>query len=357
MSKRNLDVEVAVDDAIKWVDHFVSEQALSRVPPERTRSAVDAQLSHKSSSVRLASLFFLFYSLNDRSWDFDTLPSGLRGQWGDKKLANELTKRNISLHNAVTAFGENLGWKGNVNAVRLSNDDRFQDFAKTMRSLSNSERTYAAEYAASRFAETRMLVAPLPPVGPEVLTYVKARLLLTQLIGIPSGGNIQQFVIASLLYVHRKRFGHKIRTHHAHASDKYDSTYGDIEEFRDDQLVSAYEVTVRPDWKNRISDFRDKMDRSGLKKYTIIASNVGDDADLADPADMLDFIQPYGRDLAIVDIEDVINVFASELTAHELRNAINQAHSYLSNPKLCGRPDVIQSFATSVSHWLDSAEV
>lgn len=219
--------------------------------------------------------------------------------------------------------------------------------------MSVDDRGLAADYMAARFAESRQLVAPLPPVGDDVLTYARARLLFYALIEIPSEGNIQQFLIAALLQVHRARYGYEIKTHHVHASDKFDATAGDIEEFRDGNLLRAYEVTVRPDWKNRVGDFRAKMDQAGLKKYTIIASDVSSDEELAEPASMIRFLQPYGRDIAVVDIYDFVDVFAMELTADELRRSVNQTYSYLTTPSLCGRADVISRFSTAVTGWLD----
>ena len=131
-------------------------------------------------------------------------------------------------------------------------------------------------------------------------------------------------------------------------------TAGDIEEFFRGDLHRAYEVTVRPDWKNRVGDFKAKMDAFKLKKYTIVASNVGSDDDLAEPAEMIRFLEPYGRDIAVVDIHDFVNVFAMELTAEELRRAVNQTYSYLTTPSLCGRSDIITRFSAAVSKWLDS---
>jgi hypothetical protein len=110
---------------------------------------------------------------------------------------------------------------------------------------------------------------------------------------------------------------------------------------------------VRPDWKNRITDFRAKMDQFGLKKYTIIASNVSSDDQLAEPANLVRFLHPYGRDIAVVDLNDFIDVFTMELSADELRRAVNQAHDYLVAPTLCGRLDIIESYSKCVSSWLD----
>jgi hypothetical protein len=283
------------------------------------------------------------------------VPTGIRGQFGDKRLADELGLRRITLHNAITAFGENLGWKGNVTAARLQGDVRFDEFSRTLASINPDDRALAADYMASKFADSRKVVAPLPPVGGDVYTFARARQLFYELISIPSEGNVQQFLIAALLYVHRARYGYEIRTHHVHASDKFDATAGDIEEFRDGSLLRAYEVTVRPDWKNRVTDFRAKMDSAGLKKYTIIASNVSADEELAEPAAMVRFLQPYGRDIAVVDIHELADVFAMELSADELRAAVNQAYDYLITPKLCGRADFIESYKDCVDNWLDRA--
>ncbi|WP_316214611.1 hypothetical protein [Bradyrhizobium sp. SZCCHNR2035] len=353
MTRRNLLVQEAVDQILARIDAFIEGEKLSVLPNAKLRAALDAQLSHGSNSVRLASLFLVFYSTLDEKWDFNSLPTGMRGQFGDKRLATELGLRNVTLHNAITAFGENLGWKGNVSAVRLENDARFDGLSKAFFRVSLEERKRAADYMAARFAESRQMIRPLPPVGDDVLTYVRARQLFYSLNEIPSEGNIQQFLIAAILFVHRARHGYVIRTHHVHASDKFDTTAGDIEEFLNGDLHRAYEVTVRPDWKNRVGDFRAKMDAAKLKKYTIIASNVLNDEELAEPASMLRFLQPYGRDIAVVDIREFVDVFAMELTADELRRAVNQTYSFLTSPSLCGRADIIARFSSVVAAWLD----
>lgn len=352
---RNILVEKAVDRTLSRIDAFIEGEKLTKLPSPSARAALDTQLAYGSNSVRLASLFLMFYATVDADWDANSIPRGIRGQWGDKRLANELSLRSITLHNAITAFGENLGWKGNVTAARLRGDMRFDAFSQGIDAMSADERLLAADYMAARFAETRQVLAPLPPVGDDVLTYVRARQLFCDLVAIPSEGNIQQFLVAAILQVHRARYGYEIKTHHVHASDKFDATAGDIEEFKDSELVRAYEVTVRPDWKNRLSDFRAKMDHFGLKKYAILASNVNDDNALSEPAEMIRFLEPYGRDIAVVDLSDFFNVFAMELSAGELRRSVNQAYSYLATPSLCGRADIIERFSQCVSSWLDTA--
>lgn len=350
---RNLLVEHAVDVALERLDAFIDGEKLAALPDAAARAAMDGQLRHGSNSVRLASLFFVFYSKVDAAWDCNSIPTGIRGTYGDKRLATQLGLRSVTLHNAVTAFGENLGWKGNVTNSRLQNDVRFDVFARALAGLDAEQRTRCADYMAARFAESRKVVAPLPPVSDDVLTYARARKLFYSLIAIPSEGNVQQFLIAALLFVHRQRYGYDIRTHHVHASDHFDATAGDIEELLNGDLVRAFEVTVRPDWKNRVGDFRKKMDSANLRKYTIVASNVNSDENLAEPADMIRFLAPYGRDIAVVDIHDFVNVFAMELNADELRRAVTQTYSYLTTPSLCGRADIVEKFNAAVEGWLN----
>jgi hypothetical protein len=353
---RNQKVEAAVKLVLGNVDSFIGGQTLSSVPNPTLRHLIDDLLKQKASvkaSVRLASLFLVAYSVIDPDWDWDAIPTGIRGQYGDKLLADSLSQRQITLHDAITAFGENLGWKGNVQNVRLSRDPRFGVLASMVKSLDEGRRRVLLEYMASKFAESRREQKALPAVGADVLTFARAKSLLAKLLSLETSGHVQQFLIAAMLRVHRARYQVEIKTHHPHAPDKYDETAGDIEEHVNGQLTRAYEVTVRPDWKNRVSVFREKMDRASLPKYVIIASNVNNDEQLAQPAKMLMFLEPYGRDIAVVDIQDFANVFAAELTAQELRQALNLAYDFLCRPDLCGIVDYQEAYNKVVEQWLD----
>ncbi|MDP9173671.1 MAG: hypothetical protein M3O30_07370 [Planctomycetota bacterium] len=350
--QRNEKVEAAVKLALNRIDKFIGGDTV-QLPNPAARRIADGQLQHRSASVRVASMFFVFYSLYDDKWDCNALPVGYRGEYGDKLFAEQLSQRHVTLHDNITAFGENLGWKGSKVSFRLFDDVRFQSFVKLLAKSNNAARRRIADYVAARFAESRQELKPLPPVGDDVLTYARAKLLLHRLIVTSSEGHIQQFLIAALLSIHRSRYGIVIRTHHPLAADKYDETAGDIEEFHDGALLKAYEITVRPDWKNRLSVFKAKMDRFSLSKYVIIAANVNDDDELAEPANLITFLKPYGRDLAVIDILDVCHVMAAELTATELRRAINLAYNFLSQPRLSGRPDVQVAYRDVVNDWLD----
>jgi hypothetical protein len=349
---RNIVVEEAVRLILDRLDSFISHETVA-LPRPSFRKACDAQLAHRSGSVRLASLFLAYYSVRDASWNCESVPTGIRGQYGDKLLAEELTRKHVTLHDAITAFGENLGWKGNVANVRLFSDPRFADFAKALSQATPAERNAMADYMCSRFAHSRREMQPLPPVGDDVLTFAKAKQLFSLLLALPSEGHVQQFLVAAMLSVHRQRYGIEIRTHHPHAADKYDATAGDIEELHDGYVIRAYEVTVRPDWKNRLSVFRAKMDKWKLPKYVIIADRVNADEELAEPANLIRFLNPVGRDIAVVDIRDLAIVIAAELSARELRAVVNLGYDYLAQPKLCGRAEFLDTYRRVVDQWLD----
>lgn len=350
---RNESVEAAVTMAIEAIDDALGGVSPARLPPSGLRNAIDQQIAMRAS-VRVASLFLLSYSICDNKWDLDHIPTGVRGKYGDKRLAAYLSERDLTLHDNITAFGENLGWKGNVQEFRLSTDKRFVDFMSAIRGCATEDRSVGVGYFAARFAESHRVQHPLPPLPKNLLTFARARVLFGDLIELQSEGHIQQFVVAGLLRAHRRRFGHIVRTHHPHASDKFDGAAGDVEEFREGALVAAYEVTVRDDWKNRLPDFRRKMQDYGLQKYWIIASKVYTDAALSSPAEMLEFLDSAKADLAIVDINAFVDVFLAELSEDELRDVVNEVHADLQDPSLSNRQDFIDAFRLVIGSWLDA---
>lgn len=350
---RNEHVEKAVDALLLAVDAHLTTQS-ARLPALNSRMTeiIEEITSHESASVRLALAFLVFYSLEDPSWDFRRVPTGTRGQYGDKRLSEELTRRRITFHSSIVAFGENLGWKGNVRQFDLAGDPRVSSPLKKISELSKNDRRALANHLAFRIAETRSSPKPIPPLDSKVLSFARARVLFDRLLAVPSLGHVQQFLVAALLFVHRRRLGLSIITHHPHAADRFDSAAGDIEERKDDVLLRAYEVTVRPDWKNRLAGFRQKMERFHLAKYVIIASDISNDPQLRESPEMLRFLEPTGKDLAVLAIDEFCRFMAMELTAEELREAINKTNDYLLSHDLCGVPEYQAAFFSLVSEWI-----
>lgn len=351
---RNEKVEGAVDHVIALFDKLSSGNALGNPAPAKLKGVFDAHVEGHGGSVRLACVFLTAYSIVDPKWNMKSVPTGIRGAYGDKKLAGALTFRHVSFHNSITAFGENLGWKGNVKEVDLSKDSRFWPYLSQLKKLGAEERKSLLYHIVWRLHSSRVVPEALPPLPSSYLSYAKSLLLCEDLLMIPSEGHIQQFLVAGFLKIHRARFGNRITTHHPHAADKFDRTYGDIEEFKDHDLVAAYEVTVRPDWKNRLADFGKKISDSKLPKYVIFASGVRSDTELYPAARLVSYVEKLPFDLAVVDLSDFFSVFCAELTRDEIAKAINLTYQFLCEPSLSGRSDFQALYKAATDRWLES---
>lgn len=352
--KRNVNVEHAITMALERIDYFLAGGEIYLPAPEN-RHACDRLIQKQSASTITACLFFVYYKIVEPNYDFTRQPVGSRGKYGDKWFCEELSMRSLTLHNNIKAYFENIGSKGGVQNFNPTQDSRYREYLQAIASLPGEELRRTADYLSARFAQSQRLIQPLPPVGADVLTFVRAKLLFHKLMLLPTEGFVQQFLITALLSEFRRKEGIEVTTHHPHASDTFDEAAGDIEEWLHGKLFRAYEVTVRDDWKNRVSGFKAKMDRFELTKYTIIASGVRSDEKWYSPARLVFTLEQYGRDIAILDIEEFLNFMAAELTPKELRDAVNQVYRYLSNPHLCGRHDLMDKYISSVSEWLDNA--
>ena len=350
---RNINIEAAVDSVLSALDKLIDGEPLASPVPGKIKAIFDRATGSAKGSVRLAVIFFIAYSLISDQWNFESIPVGIRGGRGDKKLAAGLTLRYVNFHMAVTAFGENLGWKGNVRNANLTTDPRFQTFIGELRSLSAIEKFQLFNQAVWTLFQTRAVPKALPTLPEKYLTYSRSLALCEDLVALPTGGHVQQFLVAAFLTLHRRRIGNTVKTHHPHASDKFDNSCGDIEEQRGTDLVAAYEVTVRDDWKNRLPDFQAKMARGGLSKYVIIASNIHTDPQLSSARKILDFTRSIEFDLAIVDIRDFFSVFCAELTKDEISLAINLTYEFLIRPDLCGIQIYQNQFQTVVEEWTE----
>lgn len=350
---RNEKIEGAVDLILALFEKLSSGQALGKPASSALKGIFDTHIENHGGSVRLACAFLTAYSIIDPQWDQKSVPTGIRGKYGDKRLAGELTFRHVSFHNSITAFGENLGWKGNVKEVDLSKDSRFWPYLSQLNNLDLEKRSILLNHIVWRLHSSRVIPEALPPLPSSYLSYARSLLLCEELLKIPSEGHVQQFLVAGFLKVHRARFGNRVTTHHPHAADKFDNTYGDIEEFKDDELVAAYEVTVRSDWKNRLADFGKKISDSKLPKYVIFASGIRSDAELYPASKLVNYVNKLPFDLAVVDISDFFSVFCAELSRDEIAQAINFTYQFLCEPSLSGRVDFQSLYKEATDRWLE----
>ena len=171
---RNGDVESSVSDVITRLDELCDGQPVGDLPSTSTRKIFDDLIVAERGSVRLAAVFLLAYSVRAKRWNFRSVPIGIRGKFGDKRLAAALTERHVTLHQSITAFGENLGWKGNVRNVNLSKDPRFGTFIAAIKALDQDSLAQLREYAVYKLYESRAIPKALPPLPRGYLTYARA---------------------------------------------------------------------------------------------------------------------------------------------------------------------------------------
>jgi hypothetical protein len=136
---RNVNVEKSVDLLLSLVDKAVDGVVLGIPAKTATRTLFDEHTTVHGGSVRLACAFLTAYSVVDEHWDYRSVPTGVRGTYGDKKLASSLTSRHVTFHKNITAFGENLGWKGAVKQFDLSQDVRFAPYLSELAALKIEE--------------------------------------------------------------------------------------------------------------------------------------------------------------------------------------------------------------------------
>jgi hypothetical protein len=84
-SRRNILVETSVNKALERIDAFIAGEKID-LPLPAHRRACEELLDRKSASVKTATLFLMFYWLEDQTWDMNSVPVGVRGGYGDKKL-------------------------------------------------------------------------------------------------------------------------------------------------------------------------------------------------------------------------------------------------------------------------------
>lgn len=81
---RNLFVQQAVDLLISLVDRLTEGQVLGAPTSRAIKEIYDVHAQSHGGSIRLACAYLAAYSTIDKNWDFDSIPTGTRGQYGDK---------------------------------------------------------------------------------------------------------------------------------------------------------------------------------------------------------------------------------------------------------------------------------
>ena len=308
--------------------------------PAGLRALLDRVLDQKHASEKPALLFLLSYKLLNPHWDLRRVPTGWRP--ADKILCGLLTELSLTLHGNITAYGENLGIKGGADKYDLFDRPLLGGALKALADEPSMIRL-AFEYVAWRFRASFREPLRIEPLSPDELTYTKALTKADNLLLTESGGHLPQFLVAALLRAFHSQWktGLHIVTHHPHASDTSDRVAGDVEVQRPDgRVVEAYEVTVRPDWKNRRQDLLKKMQKHGLGRYHVLCLIPERDGELATPEALHNYMSPLGQDISVVDIRAFVADQLMGLTRDMRAAAFAYLEAFIRDPKLCGVPEL-----------------
>ena len=307
---------------------------------------IDAVLDcNTTNSDKPALLFFLAYKAENTNWKFSNVPKGWRP--GDKILCSRLTEMGLTLHGNITAYAENMGIKGDAPGYNLFRRKRLGECLKFL-SDHNRQVGQALKYIAWRFRCSYRQQPEMVKLAPTDLTYTRALNKASQVLLEESGGHFPQFIVASLLRAFHEQWetGRRVTTHHPHAADKSDRFAGDIEEIDETgQVLDAYEVTVRPDWKNRRQDLIKKMRKFSLSRYTVICRINPTDLDLSTPAALHKYMSPLGLDIAVVDIQSFTESCLASLTRERRADVFQYMEEYVRDSDLCGVPALIDKVA------------
>jgi hypothetical protein len=321
------------------------EEADPALPPEGLdpplESLIDLVLDRTiPASDKPALLFLLAYKVLNPDHDISAIPRGWRP--ADKQLCAALTEGGYTLHSNVTAFGENMGTKGQADRYNFFERPRTGQVLEYIANY-RGQLAPALSYIAWRFKKSHTPPVRIEPLGSDELTFTRAYAKAHKLIFTESGGHFPQFLVAALLRALHEQWGTQLRvvTHHPHASDTSDRTAGDLELFDErGEIVDAFEVTIRPDWKNRRPDLLKKMAAFGLSRYHVICFFEGD-VQLSNPESLDAYMSELGQDISVVDIRAFTASTLMSLTRQNRVRVFELLEGYIRDRQLSGVPEYV----------------
>lgn len=331
----------AVENLLAKIDAVSAEDAQPELSSD-LKPLLDAILNRpRAASDKVVLLFMLGVKAARPNWHLSRLPQGWRPH--DEVLSAGLSSKHLTLHENVTAPGQNIGAKGQQETFDLFGRPRLGDALRFLEE--HPEQVAAAlDYAVWRFQRSyRAAVAP-PSLGDITFSFHRCLEICERLLAEVSGGQFAQLLVTALLRAFHEQHGTglQVTTHHTYASDFYKGSAGDIDVAdAAGQILDAFEVTGRPDWKNRMPDFPKKMERHNLSKFTILCPK-SDDPDLNTPEALKAYVSPLGYDVAIVDTESFLETMFALLNHESRVKTFTYFLEYISDPYLCGNPSLIE---------------
>jgi hypothetical protein len=296
-------------------------QSRRQLPPQ-TADLLDAAIAHRHRSYRDAALLQLAFGVvSDAAMDHCTRQAGGRGAAG--RLGTFLAEHHIA---AVQDALQNVG-KNTPNLCR----GNFPDFDRLLRWASDAAieaRQAALRYAVAAVSLTARPVAPMPAIDRSKLTFVRVAKLFQALLGTPSQGIYQQFIVAAGLEAIIDEFdlggpgGLRVDTRNVNASDVSGGVAGDIQIKRGNRTEETFEVTANP-WVTKASKAARLVKEEDVPRAHIVAGVT--DAEFA----AIDEFEGGALDLSILDVNAFVRTMVAVMRKPARQGALIRLYELL----------------------------
>jgi hypothetical protein len=192
----------------------------------------------------------------------------------------------------------------------------------------------AFEYVAAGIAATARSVEDRPRLRPAGLTFARVMRVLDAMLGEPSGGAHEQYIVAALLEAVVAREGTRVETKSMSASDRSSKAAGDVEVFDRGRLLEGIEVSANP-WPEKLPQAED-----AIRDYSLPRSHVV--ADAGDPGLYEALELATERDVSVLDVRAVVPVLVAVLDKRQREAALLRLYELLDE-KLAS-PELVNAY-------------
>jgi hypothetical protein len=192
----------------------------------------------------------------------------------------------------------------------------------------------AFEYVAAGIAATARTVEDRPHLRPAALTFARVMRVLDAMLGEPSGGAHEQYIVAALLEAAVAREGTRVETKSMSASDRSSKAAGDIEILDRGKLLEGIEVSANP-WGEKLPQAEDAIREYGLPRAHVFAA--------ADEPGLYEAVMlATERDVSVVDVRAVVPVLVALLDRRQREAALLKLYELLDE-KLAS-PELVNGY-------------
>jgi hypothetical protein len=298
-------------------------------PPLQRTSAPDAakpwldDLLGRNDTYRDATLAILAFPVAEGAIvDIRLAPPSRRG------VTQRITEtcRSLSIPHRQDAF-QTLG-KGNARLDGLDRDAWCSLLGWASVTATFAEVSAAFDYFAEGVARLARPLPPMPELAIRQLTFPKLAMLFDEMLGRPSRGAHEQFILAALLAAAAEEEGTlRAETKPLNASDRSAGTAADIQLWRRGVLEEAYEATASH-WQVKIRQATDVQVRTDLNRVHIVG-----DAAVVSGREIVEALTqgglPADTDLSVLDIRHEIRSLVARLGRQSRQSALATLYSYL----------------------------